>query len=149
MESVLELLGAVDWRRVALWLGGLSAGLALVSALAIPPLLAKLPADYFRMDPPRLVERVKAAAPLMKLALLGKNLLGAIFLVLGLAMLFMPGQGVLTALVGLAMLDLPGKRRLERRLVSQAVIRQSINKLRARWDQPPLVLPDEEERSAG
>ena len=130
--------------------GGLSAALALISALAIPPLLAKLPADYFRMQPPRLRDRVRAAPPLMKVALIGKNLLGAIFLLLGVAMLFMPGQGVLTALVGLAMLDLPGKRGLERRLVSQPAIHRAIDKLRARWDQPPLVLPDDgEERSAG
>ena len=38
------------------------------------------------------------------------------------------------------MLDFPGKRRLERRLIGRPRILRSINRLRARFNRPPLVM---------
>jgi hypothetical protein len=51
-----------------------------------------------------------------------------------------PGPGILTILLGLVMMDIPGKRPLETRLVSRPSVLQAINRLRARFDKPPLVL---------
>ena len=71
-----------------------------------------------------------------------KNILGAMLVVVGMILVLpgVPGQGVLTILVGVMLLDLPGKRRLERRIVGRPRILRTINGLRKRFGQPPLVL---------
>lgn len=73
-----------------------------------------------------------------------KNVLGLLLVLLGvlLSVPGVPGQGLLTVLVGLMLLDFPGKRRWERRLVAHPRARRAINRLRARWGRPPLVLND-------
>lgn len=43
-----------------------------------------------------------------------RNVLGAILLVAGIAMLVLPGQGVPTILISLGLMNFPGKYRLER-----------------------------------
>lgn len=70
-----------------------------------------------------------------------KNLLGAIFLVLGAVMLVIPGPGVMMLLLGLSLVNLPGKRRLELWLVSFPKVHQKIDALRRKHGQKPLVLP--------
>jgi hypothetical protein len=51
-----------------------------------------------------------------------------------------PGQGLLTILIGVMLLDFPGKRRLERWLLRRRGVLAAINKVRARYGRPPLVL---------
>jgi hypothetical protein len=53
-----------------------------------------------------------------------------------------PGQGILTILIGVMLLDFPGKRRLERWLVRRPAVFKGINRIRARFDKPPLVLDE-------
>lgn len=48
--------------------------------------------------------------------------------------------GVLTILLGLIMVDIPGKRPLEARIIQRPSVLAAINKLRAKYDKPPLVL---------
>lgn len=72
---------------------------------------------------------------------MAKNALGALLLVLGAAMLVLPGQGLLTILVGLLLIDFPGKYRLERRLLGGPRVLRAINALRERWKKPPLEIP--------
>ena len=55
-------------------------------------------------------------------------------------MIVLPGQGVLTMLIGVSLLDFPGKRQLERRLIGQRALLRTINKLRAKFGRPPLVV---------
>jgi hypothetical protein len=73
-----------------------------------------------------------------------KNVFGLLLLVLGIIMAFpgVPGQGVLTILLGLMLLDFPGKRQLEYRIVSRPKVLRAINRLRARFGRPPMVLDD-------
>ncbi|MHC4161679.1 MAG: PGPGW domain-containing protein [Planctomycetota bacterium] len=81
--------------------------------------------------------------PLLRGALwAGRNLLGAVLVVAGIAMLILPGQGILTILIGLIVLEFPGKRDLELRLVRRPRVRRAIDWLRAKGKRPPLVLPD-------
>ena len=61
-------------------------------------------------------------------------------LLLGIAMLVLPGQGVLTILAALVLLDFPGKRRLERRLLLRPRLLGALNSLRARAGRPPIDL---------
>ena len=70
--------------------------------------------------------------------MVGKNLLGSVLMVAGVAMLVLPGQGVLTILVGFLLVDFPGKYPLERWLVSRRAIGAPLNWLRSRAGRAPL-----------
>jgi hypothetical protein len=73
---------------------------------------------------------------------IGRNVAGAVLILLGIAMSLpgIPGQGVLTIIIGFTMLDIPGKRRLERRLIARPHMFRLINRMRARFKRPPLEL---------
>ncbi|HEU4479438.1 MAG TPA: hypothetical protein VFR80_13045, partial [Pyrinomonadaceae bacterium] len=67
---------------------------------------------------------------------------GVLLVILGvlLSLPGVPGQGILTILLGIMLLDFPGRRSLERRIVGWPKVFNAINKLRRRFDKPPLVL---------
>ena len=77
--------------------------------------------------------------------LAAKNLLGYLLIVVGIAMLLLPGQGVLTMLLGFIMVDLPGKYRFEQWLVARPLVLRSINMLRRRAGREPLILDGDPE----
>ena len=107
--------------------------------IAIPVILVRLPADYFDVRVPR--AWMKNQRPILRImGLVAKNILGMLFLLAGLAMLILPGQGILTILIGISLLDFPGKRRMEARIVGQATVFNAINALRRKFGRPPLVL---------
>jgi hypothetical protein len=107
--------------------------------IAIPIILIRLPADYFDTRTPR--HWMKDHHPVLRvMGLIIKNLVGSVFVLAGLIMLFVPGQGVLTMLIGISLLDFPKKRELEARIVSQHSILKAINSIRHRFNKPPLIL---------
>lgn len=111
----------------------------LGSLIAIPVLLVRLPADYFHENNPR--DWLPDRHPVLRgIGIAVKNFAGAMFLLAGLAMLFLPGQGILTMLIGISLMDFPGKRRLERRLIAQPAVLRTINRLRQRFGRPPLII---------
>ncbi len=124
----------IDWfeNPAVRWALGIFSVLAVVaSVLFVPRFLASLPADYLRAEwhaPPK--------SPIVRVA---RNLLGAALVLLGIAMLLLPGQGVLTLLVGLLLVDFPGKHRLVTRLLSRPKVLAVVNKLRAHKNAPPLA----------
>ncbi|MGH7314389.1 MAG: hypothetical protein ACREJV_14525 [Candidatus Rokuibacteriota bacterium] len=137
----------INWLIKDLTWGGVFVGATLFlvttigSLLLVGFLLVKLPATYFQEFHSRdvWVDR----HPVLRLtARSGKNVLGAILVVVGTIMALpgAPGQGLLTILVGLMLLDLPGKRRLERRILGRPRLLRAINRLRKRFGSPPLVL---------
>ena len=133
-----------DWFRdnpaLTSTLVGGSVLMFIVGLLAMPFIVCKIPADYFAHDdrpPSRLNGHRKAIRITL---LIGKNLLGVVLLLAGIAMLVLPGQGILTMVVGFLLLDLPGKYRMEKRLIAQRWIHRPINWLRQRRGQPPLLL---------
>jgi hypothetical protein len=71
---------------------------------------------------------------------IAKNCVGAILVVAGIVMLIGPGQGILTILIGLIMMDIPGKRPLEARIIKRPAVLAAANRLRARYNKPPLIL---------
>ncbi|ANX04787.1 MAG TPA: PGPGW domain-containing protein [Immundisolibacter sp.] len=138
---VTRLLGlfGVDPRWLA-WATPVSLLTLLATAALLPLLVARLPQDYFYRE--RRPPRAHSGHWLMRYALLiFKNLLGAVLLVAGLAMMVLPGPGVVTVLAAFALLNLPGKYRLERWLVSRPKVRAAISMMRERAGQPPLHLP--------
>jgi hypothetical protein len=115
----------------------------VVSLAGITVFLVNLPPRYFLAGPQR--QTLAQQHPLIRWTFrILKNGLGFLLVVLGgvLSVPGVPGQGLLTALVGLMLIDFPGKRRWERRIVAQPSIHAAINRLRARWGRPPLVLND-------
>ena len=113
----------------------------VASVITIPWILVRLPQDYFSEQRPR--TWLKDHHPVIRLiALVLKNLLGWILLLGGIAMLVLPGQGLLTILIGVSLMDFPGKRAIERKLVSRPLILQAINRVRQRFDRPPLLIEE-------
>ncbi len=128
--------------HVMWWAGVFSAASFVGALLIIPPLIARMPADYFiSRRPPD--ESWRARHPAIRwTVLILKNLLGVILAVLGAVMLVGPGQGLLTILIGISLVNFPGKRRLEIWILRQRLVWKSINWIRKRAKRPPLVLPD-------
>jgi hypothetical protein len=103
--------------------------------------LRRLPVGYLLID--------HAQAPRSGLLQLLRNAVGLILLLLGLAMLVLPGQGLLTMLAALSLMDFRGKRRLECRLMLQPRVFAAINRFRLRSGQPPLLSPGPSRLDAG
>ena len=139
-KSFVELLGLLTWQTVlmaaTIFVVTFALSLSLVSLI-----LVKLPADYFSASSERRFwdDRARWARTL---GMVGKNLLGAFLVLLGIVLSLpgVPGQGILTILIGVMLLDFPGKRDLERKLVSRPRVRDGIDRLRRRFGKPPLVL---------
>ena len=112
------------------------------SLIAIPLILVRLPADYFDTRIPR--HWMKDHHPLLRLlGLVVKNVVGVVFVFVGFAMIFLPGQGLLTMLIGVSLMDFPRKRELEAKMVGQPTLLSIINAMRHKFDKPPLILaPD-------
>jgi putative transmembrane protein PGPGW len=115
----------------------------IATLITIPFILVRLPADYFDVRVKR--EWMKDSHPLLRfVAVTFKNIIGVLFLLAGIAMLVLPGQGVLTILIGISLMDFPGKQRLEARIVGQRTVLSVINSLRQKFGKSPLVIaPDQ------
>jgi len=108
--------------------------------LLVPVLVIRIPEDYFAEKKRHRWEPWAHEHPLIRWSLLiAKNSLGYIIIILGIAMLVLPGQGVLTILIGVMFINFPGKYRLERWVVMRAPVLNSINKLRQRAGRAPLI----------
>ena len=122
-------------------LGGIGVFTFVASLVALPIIVAKMPADFF-VRPRATGSPWKRERPLRTTVLyVLRNLLGLAMLLGGIAMLVLPGQGILTIAIGLLIMDFPRKRALEVWLLSRAPIRSGINWLRQKAKEPPLELP--------
>ena len=132
-----------DWIReneqLRWGLGVFSIACFVLSLIAIPALIVRLPADYFAHA--RRTRREPAQHPALRMTLLvTKNVMGAVLVFAGVAMLILPGQGILTILIGLFLMSFPGKRRLERGIVRQPAVHAAMNWIRKKAGVPPLEL---------
>ncbi len=119
--------------------------MALLYAVVIVFLIVRMSPDYFSSRRPA-VGSWRGRHPAIRLAVhVVKNLVGVLFVLAGLAMLVLPGQGALTIVVGLTLLDLPGKRRMALKIVRERHVLVAINWIRSRARRPPLILPDEDD----
>ena len=136
MSEWLQAHEAILW-----WLGVVS-GLAFLATLAaIPWLVVRIPVDYFTRDSRPSLPWSRVHPVLRMLLHLVKNLLGAVLVLCGLAMLVLPGQGILTILLGVMLLDFPRKYELERWLASRPAVLRALNWIRNRAGVPPIVIP--------
>ncbi len=129
------------------WMTGISVVMFVGTLLLIPVLVVRIPEDYFRREG-RYEGDFRRNRPFLYWSLLLlKNLLGVVFILAGLAMLFLPGQGILSILIGVSLTNFPGKRRFERWLVSLPKVLHSINWLRSRSGKSSLRPPISKESS--
>ena len=122
-----------------IWLLSVASVLMFIgSILLIPILLVRIPADYFIRQP---IRDWPSRHPLVHLIIIAvKNVIGVGLLLAGIAMLFLPGQGLLTVLMALMLIDFPGKRYWERRLIGIRPVRESANWIRRKYGHGPLIL---------
>ena len=132
----------VEWfqanNTILWWLGGVSLVTFVGTLFMVPIMVIRIPFDYFS-HPERQTTLVFRYGVVLGMALLVlKNLLGAVLLIAGIAMLVLPGQGLLTIFVSLTLLNFPGKYRLERWVISKRAVFRSINWIRKRRGHRPL-----------
>lgn len=129
---------------LAFWLTLVSILTFVVSAAALPWLLARLPEDYLVRTESLKAPRWPKSTALYWIVRVLRNIIGLLLLLAGLVMLVIPGQGILTLLAGLWLLDLPGKTKLERRLAGRPRVLASINWIRQKAGVSPLRAPEKQ-----
>ncbi len=138
IERITEFWNSLTWGRIGFGVGLFLLSVVL-SAAFVAVILVKIPANYFHSNYQRTflpnsswMTRWGAVA--------AKNLAGVILVLAGIVMLIGPGQGILTILIGLVLLDIPGKRPIEARIIKRPGVLAAVNKLRAKYNKPPLEL---------
>lgn len=135
---MLEWIGLS--KAAAWWIVIASMATLFLALVAVPVIVIWIPADYFAYPHRSGAEWIQKW-PWFRLAwFIAKNALGSAFFVLGVLMLFLPGQGLLTLLIAVALLDFPGKFRLQRWVATRRGVLTAINWIRTKAGRPPLVL---------
>jgi hypothetical protein len=128
-------------KEILFWIS-IGSGIALLlTAIAIPIVIVKLPTDYLVNDQKK---SWLDAQPVVVRAVLrvGKNLFGVVLVLLGIIMLVLPGQGVLSIILGLSLVDFPGRLALQCKLIRRPKVIDSINWIRKKFHRPPLKMPE-------
>lgn len=121
-------------------LAWVSVALLAISIAIIPWIVINIPEQYFHQHHRVRVSK-QSKHPLIAQILTGlKNIVGFIFILLGILMLILPGQGILTILMGLFLMNFPGKYRFERKIVALPKVLKSLNWIRSKANKPPLVV---------
>lgn len=140
IERLTTFWESLTWSSIGIGVGLFLVSLA-VSFGALGLVMVKIPARYFAADHQR--DFLPDSPWLVRWgAVIGKNIAGVLLIIIGIILSLpgVPGQGVLTILLGLIFLDIPGKRPLEARIIKRPSVLSAINKLRAKYDKPPLEL---------
>ena len=139
-EFLSDFVSGLTWQKVVvgalIFLASFFINLGIVSFI-----LVKLPADHFSKS--RKTKFWAGPRPAIHaVKVIGKNIGGLLLVALGIVLSLpgVPGQGLLTVLLGIMLLDFPGRHRLEQKLLSKPSIVNTINRLRKRFDKPPLQL---------
>lgn len=142
LNSIGELIQANE--TVFWWLTVTSIVAFFATLIIVPWFVIRIPSDYFSDSN---IERRRMPWPnrhplVRRILLAGRNVLGYVFIVIGTAMLVLPGPGILTIVVGIILLNFPGKYRLERWMVGRRPVMRSINWLRRLAKKAPIVLEE-------
>ncbi len=115
--------------------------IGLIASLAIIPwVLVRIPSDYFSHKK-RQKYQWDNYPPILRLAfVLLKNILGVVFILIGIILLILPGQGILMIVAGLFFVDFPYKYEVEGWIIKHPVVLGSINRLRAKAKRSPLEI---------
>ena len=140
IDWLSEHWAALSWSNIGLGVALFLISLT-VSFAAIGVVMVKIPENYFS---PHYKRDFLPDSPWIVRwgAVILKNILGVFLILLGIVLSLpgVPGQGILTILLGLIMIDIPGKRPIEAKIIERPTVLAAINKLRAKYDKPALVL---------
>ncbi len=131
-----------SWTRIGI-AAAVALGSAALSTAIVVLFLVRIPPDHFVSEQRGITRSVRS--PIVRgLYLLGKNALGFLLVCAGAVMALpgVPGQGLLTMLVGILLMDLPGKRGVELKLIRRPAVLATINRIRARFHRPPLLVEE-------
>lgn len=120
------------------WLGLLSVLTFIGSLIAIPWIIARLPANYFIRHRQLVAERHERHPLIAKLIFVCRNVTGIVFLTAGIVMLVLPGQGIITILIGISLMDFPKKHNLVDYLVRRKRVIRLLNWIRQKEKKPPF-----------
>jgi hypothetical protein len=137
-ESV-ENMSMIDWivrHHIILLQMAAAAGLTiLVFVLLLRWAFVHMRPDFFTRR-----KTAQSGGPLRTLLLVGKNVTGAMLMIGGLVLLFLPGPGVIAILIGAVLMNFPGKHRLIVRVLSRPAVSERINRWRCRAGKPRLLI---------
>ena len=126
-----------DWMAI---LGVGSAAMLVISVVAVPWAVLRLPTDALRRPNP--LNAFGRHHPVLRVVVfLARNVLGIVLLLAGIAMLVLPGQGILTILLALIVMEFPGKWWLEHRLVGHPAVMRLLNWIRRKGHRERLDAP--------
>ena len=123
---------------ILIGLGVSSFFIFIISIIGISWFVAQIPEDYFLSAKRKPTKWIEQNPNLRLLVLIGKNIIGLSFIIGGLLMLVLPGQGLLTIVTGLLLTNYPGKYRLEQKIVAIPSVFKSLNWIRIKANKPPL-----------
>ena len=136
------MLELIRGHELALWwMGTLSLVAFFASLILIPMLVVHIPSNHFLRKKRTLADLQGRYSVIRLTGIAVKNLFGIVFVLAGLAMLVLPGQGIITILIGIMMLNFPGKLAFERRIIQQPSVLRVINWMRAKANKPALQVP--------
>ena len=122
------------------WLAVISLLTFAVTLFAVPILIIHIPENYFLHEERKSRSSKEGFIGFRLVCRVLKNILGICFVLTGLILLLLPGQGLLSILIGLMLMNFPGKYRLERALIRQKKVSSTINWLRTKAHRPPLQI---------
>ncbi|MDB4494473.1 PGPGW domain-containing protein [bacterium] len=129
LSNILET--TKDWAsQYFIWMVALSLMVFIVSLVIAWLMILRLPEDYLcRPDTTNCRETPQSPLSYFVRKIVF-NSLGFILLMIGIIMLFTPGQGVLFILLGVTLMDLPYKHEMTQRLARRKGILSIINRIR-------------------
>lgn len=129
--------------HIITWLGIVSTITFFLSLLIIPWIVCKLDDHFFL----HLHEHKKMEDQHPVMFILLRTLrysFGAILLLAGILMLFLPGQGLLTIILGISLLDFPGKQKAIDGLLHFHPVQNGLNWVREKGSKKPFLFTDSE-----
>ena len=99
MEFVREYAQYIEW------LGILYVVTFFGSLIAVPWIISRLPVNFFIQHRQKVAERHAQHPAVAKITFIARNTVGFVFLLAGIAMLLLPGQGIITILIGVSCME--------------------------------------------
>ncbi len=121
---------ALELRHVV-WFAAAILVTFVVGLLVLRTLVLRLPSDWFvREEPPR-----------SRAARTARRIAGALLVLVGMALLVLPGPGMLVVAMGIVLFDSPRKKALLAKLLTRPAIGDALDRARARAHKEPFVRP--------
>ncbi len=122
------------------WSGSISLIMFLGFLIAGPIIILALPDDYFITHTASKTVKDKNLPLRHLIYLIFKNMVGGVFILAGLIMLFLPGQGLITIILGLSLLNVPGKHSVTLKILHKNKVLRAMNRFRTKFDKAPFKI---------